>query len=171
MRRLKAALATWVCSSAPGFTSYTKMDTGLPVAWGRTQRPGLWGTGCPLYPAWVSPAPRQGPQNGRKGPLGRSLPRSAPQGLSRVPRDPRPVRRRSLCPSARHVGTARPPPRPVAPEPRSPRQAGRDAAGPAARTRRGRGRPRPAERGPTSPSCGRGAGPRAPVGCPRGDPG
>lgn len=38
-------------------------------------------------------------------------------------------------------------PRPVAPEAPQPRQAGRDAAGPAALTRRGRGRPRPVERG------------------------
>lgn len=46
-RCLKAALATWVCSSVPGFTSYTKMDTGLPVAWRGRGSQGPEGCGPP----------------------------------------------------------------------------------------------------------------------------
>lgn len=77
----------------------------------------------------------------------RVSPHVSPQGLSRAHVTPVPSACRSLGPSARHVDTARRPPWPVDPEAPRPHQAGRDATGPAALTKRGRGRPRPAERG------------------------
>lgn len=130
MRRLKAALATWVCSSAPGFTSYTKMDTALPVAWWRTQQPERHGLGdhCNLpglHQLRVRLQSSEGTPAGlAPGQLFRSWPGS---------RDPRPVRLsvpRSFRPPRRHC-----PPRSQARcrEPRWPRQARRDAAVPAYR--------------------------------------
>lgn len=77
----------------------------------------------------------------------RVSPHVSPQGRSRAHVTPVPSACRSLGPSARHVDTARRPPWPVDPEDPRPHQAGRDATGPAALTKRGRGRPRPAERG------------------------
>ena len=140
MRRLKAALATWVCSSAPGFTSYTKMDTGLPVAWGRAEGPQV------ADHSTSEISPRSWFSAGREGPPAGSLPK--------FPRRLNPAHVTlvgsacgSLGPSARHVDTARPPPSARSPRGPAATSGGRDAAEPAALARRDRGRPRPAERG------------------------
>lgn len=83
---------------------------------------------------------------GRKGPPPVS-PQVSPRTLSRAHVIPvPPACRPSVLPPATSALPG-PLPRPVAPEAPQPRQAGRDAAGPAALTRRGRGRPRPAEPG------------------------
>lgn len=71
LRRLKAALAAWVCSSAPGFTSYTKMETGLPVAWG-----GHRGLRVRAGPGRADHSAPRRPQSGPTGAPAGSLPRS-----------------------------------------------------------------------------------------------
>lgn len=100
-------------------------------------------------PQATTPAPRWSPEltsAGRRG-LPPVSPQVSPRTLSRAHVTPVPSAcRPSVLPPATSALPG-PLPRPVAPEAPRPRQAGRDAAGPAALTRRGRGRPRPAERG------------------------
>lgn len=100
-------------------------------------------------PQATTPAPRWSPEltgAGRRGPAPVS-PQVSPRTLSRAHVTPVPSAcRPSVLPPATSALPG-PLPRPVAPEAPRPRQAGRDATGPAALTRRGRGRPRPAERG------------------------
>lgn len=105
---------------------------------------------CGPGPGQTTPPPRWSPElvQCRKGrAAGLVSPQVNPWGLSRAHVTLVGSACRSLGPSARHVGTARPPPPARSPRGSAATSGGRDAAEPAALTRRDRGPLRPAERG------------------------